>query len=204
MTLSEQAGDGHPVVFRPLVERLESTELTDRLGVVPGKAQSRVSLFVMTNHGDHVEWTDGREVWRWRLPDQTGDPARYPTLATILLASDKSAVTGRVAAYRIRFLDERGITIGRLDPYRRMLMVGVPKIIVDLAFPDEAFEELRNHGVGVTHETIRNNKEYYDVHPDPALSRRALSFARHPRTWVAAVVVPTMVALALILTLLNR
>ncbi len=54
----------------------------------------------MTDHGDHVEWTDGKRTTKMRLPDQADTGAGYPELHTLLVAAFKPAMSyapGRLA-----------------------------------------------------------------------------------------------------------
>ncbi|MDQ2754363.1 MAG: hypothetical protein M3R71_02310 [Actinomycetota bacterium] len=172
------------MIFRGLIERLDDEEFTKRLGVRPGVAKRPFAPVAMTDHGDHVEWTDGARTWRWRLPDQADTGAGYPVMATVLMAGFRSQATGRPGLYRIRFMSADGSTLGRFAGKRRS---HVNAGIVDRILPETAFETLRERGVAVTRESYTWPKHFFDAHPDPDVTGFKLSLARHPILWQALV-----------------
>lgn len=204
MTSSYQPGAscGGGVVFRALTERLDDPRFANSFGVEPERAKRTWAALVMTDHGDHVEWTDGSgRVWKWRLPDQPSDLANYPTVQTVLVAGFRNPWLRRDGVYRIRFLDPSGATLGRFNPTRNPLMrTSIPRTILELVLPPEAFEGLRRHGVNlVVEQSYTSEKAFYEAHPDPEVNRLTLLLARN-RWLLPLLLVVFVFVLALILT----
>lgn len=154
--MSEQAsGPTGQVIFRPLAENLP-------------KERHRRSLVGqrMTDHGDHVEWTDGKRSATWLLPDQAGNGAELPVMTTVVLGEVRSPIApGGIAGYHVRFTDADAAVLGRI----RGLLGSVDLIAaaVDLTLTDEAFAPLTRRGVTVRREPVDGVEEFYRAHPDP-------------------------------------
>lgn len=155
------------VLFRPEVERLPK----DKQRAWFGAPQ-------MTDHGDHVEYFDGKQTHRWRLPDQTGD---YPVVATVLIAGFTIAVGNHIAHYRVNFLDPSGKLLGRLNFRDRVYADHYTAVL-----PDSALTRLVQRGVAVERKTYRDGAEFHREYPDNTAPGRGRSFAQHPALWIAA------------------
>jgi len=132
----------------------------------------------MTDHGDHIEWTDGRKIWKWRLPDQKG-ASEYPVLKHILFVPAKSVLNLPVKLFRVAFISEDGSILAYLSQSNPIL----PKDILDRILPEEAYAELKSHGVTRTTEEYPSVKALHAAHPEPSLHPLARSFTDHPGLW---------------------
>lgn len=147
---------------------------------------------VLTDHGDHVEWSDGKQTRSWRLPDQPADG--LPTLAGIVLARFTSAVGVGQGSDRIIFVDPSGAILAHYSP-KRLVAVEIQRKIL----PPESYQPLIDRGVSLTREEYVTEKAFYSAHPDASATRGSMSLARHPVLWVVGVLVAIIVLVNLIL-----
>ena len=149
---------------------------------------------VLTDHGDHIEWTDGKSTARWRLADQPDAPPEYPELAAVVMARFHSAVVVNQALDRIIFVDPAGTILAHYSP-QRLVPVELQKIIM----PPEIYQALAARGVPVLAEQYDNEKAFYNAHPDASVQGFSLSFARHPVLWIGGAMVLIIIVANLIL-----
>lgn len=164
------------VIFRPNAE------------VLPHEINRRIFRpLAMTDHGDHVEWTDGKRTTKMRLPDQPDTGAGYPELHTLLVAAFKPSMSyapGMITAYRIRYLDPDGRVIAWFGPGANTAVTYVKSM---LPYPD-AYQPLVDRGVQLQQALYDWEKQFYEDHPDPRIQGWSLSVARHPLALVLAFV----------------
>jgi hypothetical protein len=151
---------------------------------------------VLSDREDHVEWTDGKQVRRWRLADQGGAHPEYPILAGIVLARFNS-VLGFGGSDRIIFVDPDGAILAHYSP-RRL----VPVDVQDRILPIEVYQAVAERGVTIRREKYVTEKEFYDRHPDPSVAGFSLSFSRHPLLWLSGVLL-VVIAVTNVVMLLN-
>ncbi len=171
-----------PIIFRPLVERLDDGT-AGRPVLRADRVRRQYAPLAMTDHGDHVEWTDGSGQWQWRLPDQADGPDGLPVLSSVLLAGFRSQLTGQVGAYWVRFLDPDGATIGRFTPPKGRYII---KTILGRLLPPEAYAQLSGRGVTVVEETFSSANQYFKAHPDPQWTGIERRFLTNPLPWIFA------------------
>ncbi|MEO7286060.1 MAG: hypothetical protein ABI140_03995, partial [Jatrophihabitantaceae bacterium] len=147
---------------------------------------------VLTDHGEHIEFTDGKRTWRWRLADQA--PSEYPVLAGIVLARFGSAVGVGGGSDRIIFVDPDGAILAHYSPQRL-----VPVELQDLIMPPEIYQPLAERGVGVRREKYVTEKAFYAAHPDTSVTGFSLSFASHPFLWLGGAFIVIVIVVNLIL-----
>ena len=94
------------VVFRPEVENLRNDRQRSWFGAP-----------CLTDHGDHVEYFDGKRVHRWRLP---GQPGTDPQLAQVLIAGVQFPVSTKIANYTVGFYDQEGRLLSRVSHRPRL------------------------------------------------------------------------------------
>jgi hypothetical protein len=175
------------VLFRPFAERVK----TWGGGPLTNKR-------FLTDHGDHVEWTDGKRVTRMRLPDQPDASDGYPVLQSFLIApfNTPSYAPGRVGFARVRFLDPDGRVIAWFNGQNANTTMN----FVRTALPPEVFTAMQTRGVEVTEQVYTSEKSFFDDHPDPRVTGKVLSFARHPWLWIgSAVAIFTVVYFAILI-----
>lgn len=149
---------------------------------------------ILTDHGDHVQWTDGRRTWYWRLADQGQAHPDYPILAGIVLARFGSAVGLGAGSDRIVFVDPSGALLAHYSPQRL-----VPVELQRLIMPPEIYQPLAERGVPVTSEQYVTEKAFYNAHPDASVAGFSLSFARHPFLWLGGAFVLILIVVNLVL-----
>ncbi|MGI8665421.1 MAG: hypothetical protein ACR2N4_05245 [Jatrophihabitans sp.] len=151
---------------------------------------------VLTDHGDHLQWSDGKRVLRWRLAEQDAHP-EYPVLAGIVLARFTSAVGLGQGSDRIIFVDPAGAILAHYSP-QRLVPVELQRIIL----PPQVYLPLAARGVPVRQEKYVTEKAFYEAHPDASVAGFSLSLARHPFLWLggAMLVIIIVVNLVLVLT----
>ncbi len=169
------------ILLRAQVDNLDH-QLTRRL----------YERLVLTDHGDHVEWSDGKQVRRWRLPDQPVDG--LPTLSVIVLARFTSAVGVGQGSDRIIFVDPDGAILAHYSP-RRLVAVEIQRKIL----PPEVYQPLLDRGVTLTREEFVTEKAFFAAHPDASLSASSRSLARHPVLWVVGALVAIIVVVNVVL-----
>jgi len=169
------------ILLRGQVENLDH-EMTRRL----------YGKLVLADHGDHVEWTDGKQTLRWRLPDQPADG--LPTLAGVVLARFTSAVGAGQGSDRIVFVDPDGQILAHYSP-RRLVAVEIQRKIL----PAESYQPLIDRGVRVSREEYASERAFYAAHPDPSAGAGTMSFARHPVLWVVGLLLAIVVVVNLVL-----
>jgi hypothetical protein len=151
---------------------------------------------VLTDHGDHVEWTNGTTVWRWRLADQGADHPEYPILAGIVLARFTSALGLGEGSDRIIFVQSDGAILAHFSPLR-LVAVELQRIIMPL----EIYQALARRGVSVTRESFASEKEFYRRHSDATIAGFSLSFAKHPVVWLSGVMLLTVAVVNIVMLL---
>jgi hypothetical protein len=150
---------------------------------------------VLTDHGDHVEWTNGKDIWRWRLADQGDTHPEYPILSGIVLARFNS-VLGLGGSDRIIFVDADGAILAHYSP-RRLVLEEVQRRIMPL----EIYQAVADRGVTVRRERYLSEKQFYDRHPDSSVAGFSLSFARHPLLWLGGVMVVIVIVTNIVMLL---
>jgi hypothetical protein len=114
---------------------------------------------VMIDRGDHVEWANGKRVWKFRLPDQADNDADYPVVTTVVISADMTNYSiDNVAQYKVVFTDQSGLIRGRVAASS---VDGVPKAMFDQILPPEAFAALEERGVTVVHEVTKSIRQFY-------------------------------------------
>lgn len=154
------------VVFRPAVQRLAQ----DRQRAWFGAPE-------MTDHGDHVEYFDGKQTHRWRLPDQSSD---YPLVATVLIAGFVIAVGSHVSHYRVNFLDQDDRLLGRLNFRDRVYAEHFAAVL-----PDDALAGLQRRGVRIERKTYRDGPAFHREYPDNISNPLQRAFQQHPAWWTS-------------------
>jgi hypothetical protein len=179
-----------PVIFRPVLDGL------------PRITQRYFGRLALSDHGDHVEWTDGKRTTRMRLPDQPDAGAGYPVLDSVLLAAIKGQpyVPNRITTYYIRFLDPHGAVITWFGPRGDTLAGIVPRILPE----PEVYEPLLARGVRVQHEEYRDLGSLYAAHPDPRVQGFSLSFARNPMLWIGGPVLTVVVIVLIVMAAMGK
>ncbi len=151
----------------------------------------------LTDHGNHVEWTDGKRITVMRLPDQADSAAGYPTLHAVLVAEFTSnasyAGPGASAGSCVRFIGSDGAVLAWFGPRR-----GQSVEVTDRLLTDEALAGLRARGVQVVRKRYASNdRSFYTEHPDPRVSTFSRGFAAHGLAWVTlALLVVVAIVLA--------
>ena len=135
------------VLFRPAVENLRNNRQRSWFGEP-----------CMTDHGDHVEYFDGRQTYRWRLPDQLGDD---PELSRVLVAGVQFPMSTKIANYTVAFFDRDGQLLSRVSHRARLNFEQF-----DATLPDSAFSGLAERGVEIERVRYRDGRHLYREHPE--------------------------------------
>ena len=151
----------------------------------------------LTDCGNHVEWTDGKKVWKWRLPDQTNGPAEYPVLKSILFVPMHPALPVADKTVRVAFIADDGHLLTHLSTRSPIL----PQKLLDIILPVEAFARLEKRGVQRVIQPYHTVADFYRAHPDPTMSKFSLSFALHPGRWVWGTLISIVIIVNAILLL---
>jgi hypothetical protein len=165
----EPSSTGAPVLLRARIEDL-TKDMSKRYW---GK-------FAVTDQGDHIEYTDSKQVKRWRLADQPGEE---PVLDTVLIVRYPNVLGGK-GADDVVFLDPAGNLLGRFNPRG-----AVPLSMMSLVMPDDVYDGLRARGVTVRSEKFASTEAFYQAHQDPNANPAASHLARHLFAYIALLVV---------------
>lgn len=168
------------VLFRPLVENLEKPRQRAWFGEP-----------CMTDRGDHVEYFDGKQTYRWRLPDQTGD---YPEVSQLLIAAFTIAVGSKIAHYRVNFLDPDGKLLGRLNFRPQVYAEHFDRIL-----PDSTLAGLAAHGVRIVRKTYRDGPAFHREYPDNIGNDTQRAFQQHPLRWALIAIVLLVIVVNIVL-----
>ena len=175
--------------------RDEPTVLLRALSELRATASSRRywSRLRLTDHGTHVEYSDGTRTQRWRLPDQPGDA---PVLATVLIVRYPT-VRWTSVWEAVLFLDPAGRALGRFTPYG-----GAPMSTISQVLPLQVYAPLRSRGVEIRRQQLpsadRFHRSYPDLDSNPILRR-----LRRPSPVVIGMVIAVIVAIVLLIETLN-
>ncbi|MHB1533516.1 MAG: hypothetical protein ACYC1D_02715 [Acidimicrobiales bacterium] len=165
------------MIFRPRAENIHIGHVGERFAPV-----------ALTDHHDHVVWTDGTRQWKWRLPDQAEGHAGYPTLAKVVIATlNPGRVGGHPGAWAAS-LDSSDAVIGWIRSGGRV-KVNFALPWVPLLIPSEAFDGLRQRGVEIVEETFRNERQFYLQHPDRTAGWLTSFLGRHVVAVIAGFVI---------------
>jgi hypothetical protein len=177
--------------------------LRPNLDGLPKLARRPFALLAMTDLGDHVEWTDGKRTTKMRLPDQPDTGAGYPVRAAVLVAAFRPSVSyapGALAFYRIRFLDPSGRVIARLGR-----QPNTPRGAPERVLPEpDAYQALLDRGVRLEHAVYRDEKAFFEDHPDPRVQGFSLSFARNPMLWIGGPVLTVVVLVLIVMAAMGK
>ncbi len=135
--------------------------------VLPADVWAKISGRRLLDRGADVEWHDGTDVRRWRLPDQppAAGLAELAGVSRVLVPSPyrQSWAGTRVV---LIFTDPDGRRLAWINTYRAR-----ERRLAQAAYPDEAFAGLGSRGVPVTEETIKSYREFCRRHPGSSDSR---------------------------------
>lgn len=168
------------VVFRPEVENLRN----DRQRAWYGTP-------CLTDHGNHVEYFDGRQTHRWRLPGQSGPD---PELARVLIAGVQFPVSTKIANYTVGFYDRDGRLLSRLSHRPRLNFEQFAATL-----PDAAFVQLAQRGVEIDRTSYRDGPHLHREHPEFTARSSERRFLQHPLIWIGGALVLLVVVVNLIL-----
>jgi hypothetical protein len=162
------------VVMEPAMSAALVQGLTPA-GLSP-KQVSLVKQFILRDCGDHVEWTDGRTLKHWRLPDQhAADPA-LPVLTTVSRLHSGSAVAPVAQLKTIRpiYCGPDGEFLAYACAPRLWI-----KALSDRCYPPEVFHLLVSRGVRVVDESFTTVEQVEQVHPGMSTNVVASFYRRH-------------------------
>lgn len=165
------------IIFQPRTDKLEKP--------VTVRFYERRKL---TDYGDHVEWTNGKKTYKWRLPDQTDCPSEYPVLKHIMFVPNTRTGTYKVVLVkmlRVSFVAEDGSILAEFASPNTYL----PVDLLNKILPDEAYTELESRGVTRVTEHYDSMQALYRAHPDRNHNWFTRSFAMHPVLWVTGVAI---------------
>jgi hypothetical protein len=185
VTELKPTGDEPQVLLRALTENARDE-----------KTKRYYGKLVLTDHGDHVKWTNGKTVWRWRLADQGAAHPDYPILAGIVLARFTSALGIGEGSDRIIFVSPDGAILAHFSPLR-LVLVEMQRIIMPL----EIYYALAQRGVTVTRESFDTEQQFYRRHSDATITGFSLSFANHPVLWLGGVMLLILAVVNIVLLL---
>jgi hypothetical protein len=185
MSASEMpAGSGGPAgTERVLVQGLTPDDLTP--------VQKRlVQKYRLVDRGDHVEWTDGKKVQRWRLSDQGNADPSLPVLAGVARLHSSSAVVSTVKAVRPIYCDPSGAFLAFACAPRMWI-----RELSEKCYPPAVFGPLTERGVTLADESMATVMQVEKAHPGMS-TNKALSFYRRHALLVivAAFVVAIVIA----------
>jgi hypothetical protein len=168
------------VLFRPKVENLRNNRQRTWFG------EPR-----MTDHGDHVEYFNGRQTHRWRLPDQ---PGVDPELTRVLVAGVQFPMSTKIANYTVGFYDRDGRLLSRVSHRPRLNFEQF-----DATLPDSTFTRLAQRGIGIERVRYRDGPHLHREHPEFTTRTGERRFLQHPLRWITAGMIVLVVAVNLIL-----
>ncbi len=167
-------------------------------GLSPKQARLATE-YLLTDRGDHLEWTDGRQVRRWRLADQPSADPSLPVLAGVYRLRSGSAVApvAKLETVRAIYCDPDGRFLGYASAPRLWL-----RELAEQCYPAEVFDRLRARGVTVTDERFSTVEQLERAHPGMS-SNPVLSFYRRHAFLVIVAIFVIIVAIAELITFLG-
>ncbi|MDQ2958101.1 MAG: hypothetical protein M3Y42_14190 [Actinomycetota bacterium] len=171
-----------------LVQGLTPTDLTPQ--------QTRlVRQYALTDRGDHIEWTDGKQVKRWRLADQAGADPSLPILSTVSRLHSGSAVApiGRLDTVRPIYCDPDGRFLGYASAPRLWI-----KQLSEQCYPPQAFHGLLARGVELVDERFATVEQVERAHPGMSSSQVVSFYRRHAFLVILAIFIVVIAVVELI------
>jgi hypothetical protein len=169
-------------------------------GLIPegltAKQLQLVRQYLVTDGGDHVEWTDGKQVKRWRLPDQAGADQALPVLGSVCRLHSGSALApiAQLDTIRAIYCDPDGAFLGYASAPRLWA-----KQLAEQCYPLHAFDRLRARGVTVQDERFITVEQVERAHPGMS-SSSVLSFYRRHAFLVILTIFVVVIAIVEIVT----
>lgn len=167
--------------------------MTDRdLALVAGLADPVLSnrqfellaRYRLIDRGDHVEWSDGATVKRWRLRDQSAAAESLPILDSVVRLRSRSAVvpTSRFAIVRTVYCapDGRFLGYATAKPFWS-------KDLADRCYPRRVFATLEARGVPFIVEDPITVERLEKAHPGISENKLLSLYRRHAFLVIVAV-----------------
>ncbi len=154
-----------------------------------------VQRYRLTDHGDHVEWTDGRQVKRWRLADQPGADRSLPVLATVSRLHSGSAVVPveRLDTVRPIYCDPSGAFLAYASAPRMWI-----RGLSEQCYPPAVFVALTARGVQLVDERFTTVEQVERAHPGMSGNPLLSFYRRHAFLVIVAVFLVVIVVVEVI------